>query len=159
MKQIQLAWIVGLLITIMMTGCVSQTSRVMPVPESKKSKGIKQEAPEIMCNLKESKPRPSWIDHPPNSNHVRYGVGAAPMQTPVTKQIQAAKILAMRDISQQIMVHLHSLYEETQTDNDTNIQSRVRQESSSLLRGIKYVDQWNDVKTCTIYVLASVALK
>ncbi|ETR67193.1 MAG: hypothetical protein OMM_11857, partial [Candidatus Magnetoglobus multicellularis str. Araruama] len=54
------------------------------------------------CLLSEKRQKPLWIDHPPQNNNYLYGIGIAPKQIPVTNQIQAAKILAMREISQQI---------------------------------------------------------
>jgi len=141
----------------MFFGCATQSSQNSTVPIPKNSKKIKQKvlAP---CDLKETKPRPSWIDHPPNSRQFIYGVGIAPRQSPVSRQVQAARILAMRDISQQIKVHIKSLYEERQKQNDSELQSWIQEKSEALLRGVRYVEQWNDTETCTIYMLASVAV-
>jgi hypothetical protein len=88
------------------------------------------------CHFKENKPRPSWIDQPPQNDQYLYGIGIAPKQSPVSNQIQAAKILAMRDISQQINVHVKSLYKEILMDSDsqssTNIQSQIELSTRSL---------------------------
>jgi len=44
---------------------------------------------------------------------VLYGIGVAPIQNSISNQIQATKILAMREISQQISVYIISQFEET----------------------------------------------
>jgi len=155
MKQKRCSLIlIGMIISFIFAGCVTHPPEISKIPDATKSKQ-KISAP---CNLIETKPRPSWIDHPPHSMHHLYGVGIAPRQSPVSRQVQAARILAMRDISQQIKVHVESLYEENQTQYDSEIQSRIQEKSEALLRGVRYVDQWNDIENCSIYMLASVAL-
>jgi len=108
------------------------------------------------CQLKEHRLRPSWIDKLPKSNRQLFGMGAAPKQTPVSKQVQAAKVLAMNNISQQINVHVKSLYQEIIKSNQApDIQSLTKLKAEALLKGVK-IEQWNDVSTCVIYMLASV---
>jgi len=144
-------------IALFIAGCIPQTPKV-PLPKTETAPQIKQESQEKSCHLNETKPRPTWIDHPPKTDQFLFGVGAAPKQMPVSRQIQAARILAMRDISSQIQVHITSLFQETLTQDNSDIQSQIQQKSEALLRGIEYVDQWNDISNCTIYVLVSVAL-
>ena len=144
-------------IALFIAGCIPQTPKV-PLPKTETAPQIKQESQEKSCHLSETNPRPSWIDHPPKTDQFLFGVGAAPKQMPVSRQIQAARILAMRDISSQIQVHITSLFQETLTQDKSDIQSQIQEKSEALLRGIEYVDQWNDMSSCTIYVLASVAL-
>jgi hypothetical protein len=106
------------------------------------------------CHLTENKPRPSWIDQIPQSKQQLFGMGVAPRQP---KQKQVAKILAMRDITQQINVHVKSIYQEKITSNQaTDIQSQTELTAEALLQGVKIIDQWNDVSTCSMYMLASV---
>ncbi|KPA14819.1 hypothetical protein MHK_004975 [Candidatus Magnetomorum sp. HK-1] len=109
------------------------------------------------CHLTENKPRSSWIDQLPQSNGQLFGMGVAPKQHPISRQIQAAKNLAMRDISQQINVHVKSLYQEKITSNQApEIQSHIELKAEALLQGVKIIDQWNDLSTCDIYMLVSV---
>jgi len=114
------------------------------------------------CLLSEKRQKPLWIEHPPQSDNYLYGVGIAPIQIPVANQIQAAKILAMRDISQQIKVFIKSQYEETiksvGTKSSTTIESHTKITSESLLHRVKIIDQWNDVEYCNAYALAAVEL-
>jgi hypothetical protein len=142
----------------MITGCVSQKPVFSTMPgtqEETQSTTSKQKEFKTPCLLKETKPRPSWVDNPVNSNTHIFGVGAAPKQDPVSRQIQAARILAMRNISEQIKVYVEGIYEEIQTNNDSKIKDMVKQKTDSLLRNIKYDDQWNDVSSCTVYSLVS----
>jgi hypothetical protein len=141
------------LIVIFIAGCGTQSPVVMTTPKQEKKH---QKTSTNPCHLSETKIRPSWIDHQPNSSQYLYGVGSAPKQTPVFRQIQAARILAMRNISQQIEVYIESIIEDTQSQNKSEIKSIIKEKSESLLRGIKYVDQWNDVDNCVVHVLASV---
>ena len=144
-------------ISIFISGSVAQTSQVSTFPNTTE---IPENTPQhtTSCHLTETKPRPSWIDHPPKTDQYLFGVGAAPRQEPVSNQIKAGRILAMQDISSQIQVHIKSLYQETQTYNKSEIHSQVQQKTEALLRGIEYVDQWNDISQCTVYVMASVPL-
>jgi PBP1b-binding outer membrane lipoprotein LpoB len=153
MKQNQYIMVICLIVTFI-TGCVSQAPVVSTSPKPQEK--IKQNASKTPCHLSETKSRPSWIDHPVNSSQYLFGVGSAPKQTPVFRQVQAARILAMRGISQQIQVYIESIIEDTQTQDKDEIKSKIKEKSESLLRGIKYVDQWNDVENCIIHVLASV---
>jgi len=144
-------------IALFIAGCIPHTPKE-PLPKTETAPQIKQESQEHSCHLTETKPRPIWIDHPPKTDQFLFGVGAAPKQMPVSRQIQAARILAMRDISSQIQVHITSLFQETLTQDRSDIQSQIQEKTNALLRGIEYVDQWNDISNCTIYVLVSVAL-
>jgi hypothetical protein len=150
--------ILCVIITLFIAGCIPQTAQVTRLPKSEKTPKVKQESPKKACHLNETKPRPSWIDHPPKTDQFLFGIGAAPKQMPISRQIHAARTLAMGDISSQIQVHIKSLFQETLTQDNSDIQSQIQQKSEALLRGIDYVDQWNDMSSCTIYVLASVAL-
>jgi len=118
--------------------------------------------PKTTCLLCEKRQKPLWIEHPPQNDNYLYGVGVAPMQIPVANQIQAAKILAMRDISQQIEVFVKSQYEETNksvgTKSSTTIESHTKITSESLLHRVKIIDLWNDVEYCNVYALAAVKL-
>ena len=158
MKQKNIHMIICLTISIFISACASQAPIVSTMPKLEETPKVKPKSTENSCHLTETRPRPSWINHPPKTDQFLFGIGAAPKQMPISRQIQAAKILAMRDISQQIQVHIQSLFQETLTHDNSDIQSQVKQTSEALLRGVKYVDQWNDVSHCTIYVLASVAL-
>ena len=144
-------------IAFFIAGCIPHTPKV-PLPKNETAPQIKQESPENSCHLTETNPRPTWIDHPPKTDQFFFGIGAAPKQMPISRQIHAARTLAMGDISSQIQVHIKSLFQETLTQDNSDIQSQIQQKSEALLRGIEYVDQWNDMSSCTIYVLASVAL-
>jgi hypothetical protein len=155
MKQNQFVMIVFLINTFI-SGCVSQAPVISNLPESQKQEAMKQKISKTPCHLSETKSRPSWIDHPPSSSQYLYGIGSAPKQTPAFRQVQAARILAMRGISQQIEVYIESIIEDKQTHDKTAITSKIKEKSESLLRGIKYLDQWNDVDNCIIHVLASV---
>ena len=115
-----------------------------------------------ICPLTEKRTKPLWIVHPPHNDHILYGIGVAPRQNHISNQVQAAKILAMRDISQQISVYISSLYEENVKESifigKTAIESHTKITSEALLQKVKIIDQWNDVENCNIYVLASVEL-
>ena len=113
--------------------------------------------PDKNCHLKEKKLRPFWIDNPPQNDQYFFGIGVAPKQMPLSNQIKAAKILAMQDITQQINVHIDSLYQESITQNHININSHVRLSTHEWLKRVKVIDQWNDVVQCNIYILVSVA--
>jgi len=118
--------------------------------------------PKSACLLSEKRQKPLWIDHPPQNDNYLYGIGIAPKQIPVTNQIQSAKILAMREISQQIKIFVKSQYEETVkavgNKVSTTIESHTKITSESLLHRVKIIDQWNDVEYCNIYALAAVEL-
>ncbi|MBF0453058.1 MAG: LPP20 family lipoprotein, partial [Candidatus Magnetomorum sp.] len=126
---------------------------------SRHQKQIQQPAPASNpCQLTETGPRPSWIDTPPQNDQYLFGIGIAPKQNPLSNQIHAARILAMRDITQQINVHIKSLFQEQITHDHEDIQTRTELTAEALLNGVKIIDQWNDVAGCNIYMLASVAL-
>jgi hypothetical protein len=140
-------------------GCISQSQLTLPDIQKDLQKETqhhinKKNEP---CNLTENKPRPAWIDQLPNSKRQLFGIGVAPKQSPVSRQLQAAKILAMRDISQQINVHVKSLYQERIKSNEApEIQSHTELTAEALLQGVKIIDQWNDMSTCEIYMLVVV---
>jgi len=114
------------------------------------------------CHLTEKRLKPHWIEEQPQNEHYLYGIGIAPKQISVSNQIQAAKILAMRDISQQITVYVNSKYQEiikeTGYQGTTSIESHTNITTESFLQRIKTIDQWNDVENCNIYMLVSVKL-
>ena len=167
--SIKLMYCTLIVLIFLITGCIQQ---VQQRPDSfvTKAKDNHPISPEPakpvfnkpLCQLTESKQRPSWIDNPPQNNQYLFGMGLAPQQSPVSNQIQAARILAMRDIAQQIRVHVNSVFQEKITDSqstsDTDIQSRIELTAQELLQGVKIIDQWNDVSGCNVYILASVAL-
>jgi hypothetical protein len=153
-----------LMIVLCFIGCQTlphqKTQASTTILKKEKEKMIPSHVKKEPCHFKENKPRPSWIDQPPQNNQYLYGIGVAPKQSPVSNQIQAAKILAMRDISQQIHIHVKSLYQEKFIEIDdqssTNIQSQIELSTQSLLQRVQYVDQWYDADQCSIYFLASV---
>jgi len=112
------------------------------------------------CLLTEKRKKPSWINQPPQNDHYLYGIGIAPRQKSVTNQIQAAKILATRNISQKISAYIKSQYQKTVKDieskGSTTIGSHTKRTAESLLKRVKIIDKWNDVENCNIYVLTSV---
>ncbi|KPA09673.1 hypothetical protein MHK_010121 [Candidatus Magnetomorum sp. HK-1] len=152
------------LLILFFWGCVPQVQHIPdPIPtKPTEHQGITPEPAKPSCPLSEIKVRPSWIDHPPQNEQYLFGIGIAPQQRPVSNQIQAARILAMRDITQQIKVHVNSIFQEkitaSHSQSSTDIQSRIHMTSQALLQGVKIIDQWNDVAQCNIYMLASVAL-
>jgi len=146
--------------------CTHQTHQVAN-PTIKEHHKIEQQSSNMYhynpdYALTEKSPKPSWIDNPPQNERFLYGIGIAPKQKPVSNQIQAAKILAMRDITQQITVYIDSQYQEIQREVEskkfTNIESHTKITSESLLKRVKRIDSWNDVKNCDIYTLVSVKL-
>ena len=164
MGSLQIKSIIYLYLFILIffiAGCITQVEYI-PEKTTTKQNQIKQPSQPPPCHLTENKPRPSWIDNPPQNSQYLFGIGVAPKQSPVSNQIQAARILAMRDISQQIQVHVKSLFQEklktSNSESDINITSSTELKAEALLRGVKIVDQWNDTSACNIYMLASVAL-
>ena len=140
-------------------GCISQTehskTELVSTPTKEIKKSLRDQT--LLCSLTENSPRPSWIDQLPQNNRQIFGMGVAPRQSPMSRQIQAAKILAMRDISQQINVHVKSVYQERINSNQApEIQSQTELTAEALLQRVKIIDQWNDVSSCDIYMLAAV---
>jgi len=127
-----------------------------------KQQYLQDEHQKTNCLLTEQKQKPIWIENPPQNDNYLYGIGIAPIQSPVTNQIQAAKILAMREISQQIKIFINSQYQEISkavgAKEFSSIESNTKVTSQSLLRKVKIIDQWNDIADCYVYVLASVEL-
>jgi len=145
-------------------GCTNQIHDVIQkevtVQKLKEIKSKKKLQSYPKCHLKENKPRPSWIDLPPQNDEYIFGIGVAPKQLPVSNQIRAAKYLAMQDISQQINVYVNSIYQENikQTDSfdNTNIQSQIQLTTREWLKNVRTIDQWNDLAQCNVYILLSV---
>jgi len=112
------------------------------------------------CRLIEYRQKPLWIDNPPHNDSHLYGIGVAPAQLPKSNQIQAAKILAMNDISFKIRSIINSQvnFSVVGDEEDISKESQVAIISKSLLQNVKIIDQWNDVENCVVYILASVEI-
>jgi len=140
---------------------IQQTEK-MNINTQVKQQCLQDEHQKTNCLLTEEKQKPIWIDNPPQNDNYLYGIGIAPIQSTVTNQIQAAKILAMREVSQQIKIFINSQYQEISkvvgANEFSSIESNTKIISQSLLRRVKIIDQWNDVKHCYVYILASVEL-
>ena len=147
-------------------GCTStamqvphQSDRLVSTDQTHKQPAI--DSSDSSCELMETRPRPSWIDHPPQKAHYLFGVGIAPKQNPAMQR-RAAEILAKEDIAKQIQTYVSSQIEIIDTNDQgnshTQINTRLTEMTQMLLHGVVIEDRWNDRERCDSYALASVRL-
>ena len=102
--------------------------------------------------------RPHWMDHPPTSKSVLYGIGEARMHWNPSESYKEAERLSLVQIAEQIKAHVSSFNDSKQSEHEDYTYRIVRIATEGDLSGSDIVARWVDFKTGRAYALARMPL-
>jgi len=94
----------------------------------------------------------------PQDDTYIYGIGIAPKQESLEKQLIASELAAKSDLSSQVVIYIKSEYWE-RFENQNYINSEIYQYTKSVIKDFEIVEIWKNEKNCIIYTLLRVNKK